>query len=108
MRRYYLGIDLGDRVHAVAVGDERGEKVAEMRLEERVEEMAEFGRWLDERRSEGIELWAASLKKLAHRLRSEDSLPRSVVRDKFRKLVQASPGKVAAGGRGAKGAPKPL
>lgn len=59
MRRYYLGVDWGDRVHAVAVGDERGSKVAEMRLEESVEGLAEFGRWLDERRGEGIEIWAA-------------------------------------------------
>ena len=59
MRRYYLGIDLGDRRHAVAVGDERGRKVAEVKLEESVEGMAEFGRWVDERRGEGIELWAA-------------------------------------------------
>jgi len=59
MRRYYLGVDWGDRTHAVAVGDEGGAKVAEMKVEESVEGMAEFGRWLDERRCEGIELWAA-------------------------------------------------
>lgn len=59
MGRYYLGVDWGDRVHAVAVGDERGGKVTERELEESVEGLAEFGRWLDERRGEGIELWAA-------------------------------------------------
>ena len=59
MGRYYMGVDWGDRVHAVAVGDEGGRKVAEMRVEESVEGLAEFGRWLNERRGEGIELWAA-------------------------------------------------
>lgn len=59
MGRYYLGVDWGDRVHAVAVGDEGGRKVAEMKVEESVEGLAEFGRWMDERRGEGIELWAA-------------------------------------------------
>src|SRR2546425_12771404 len=59
MGRYYLGIDWGDRVHQVHVRDEGGSRVAEMRVEESVEGMAEFGRWLDERRAGGIELWAA-------------------------------------------------
>src|SRR2546422_8811399 len=59
MGRYYLGIDWGDRVHQVHVRDEGGSRVAEMRVEESVEGMAGFGRWLDERRGGGIELWAA-------------------------------------------------
>ncbi len=41
MRRCYLGVDWGDRTHAVAVGDEGGAKVAEMKVEESVEGMAE-------------------------------------------------------------------
>jgi transposase len=40
------------------VGDEDGEKVVEMTVQETPEGMAELGRWLDERRAEGIELWA--------------------------------------------------
>ena len=58
MKRYYLGVDWGDRVHQLYVGDEDGEKVVEMKVQETPEGMAELGRWLDERRAEGIELWA--------------------------------------------------
>jgi transposase len=59
MRRYYLGIDWADRVHDVCVSDEVGEKIVERKVAESVEGLAEFGLWLDERRAEGIELWAA-------------------------------------------------
>lgn len=59
MKRYYLGIDCGDRVHEVYVGDEVGGKVTQMKVEETPEGLAEFGRWLDGRRAEGVELWAA-------------------------------------------------
>ncbi len=59
MRRYYLGIDWADRVHDVCVSDEVGEKVLERKVAESVEGLAEFGRRLDERGAEGIELWAA-------------------------------------------------
>ena len=58
MKRYYVGVDWADRVHQFYVGDENGEKVAEMKVEETPEGMAELGRWLDERRAEGSELWA--------------------------------------------------
>lgn len=94
MRRYYLGVDWGDRTHAVAVGDEGGARVAEMKVEESVEGMAEFGRWLDERRCEGIELWAAIEKGegrivdflLDHRVRVFAINPKAVdrARDRFR------------------------
>ena len=59
MGRCYLGVDWGDQTHQVCAVDEVGAKVAEMTVEQSAREMSEFGRWLDERRAEGIELWAA-------------------------------------------------
>jgi transposase len=59
VKRYYMGVDWGDRLHQVYVGDEEGKKVREMKVQESPERLAEIGRWLDERRAEGIELWAA-------------------------------------------------
>lgn len=57
--RYYMGVDWGDRLHQLYVIDEAGQKVAERKVTESVEGIAEFGCWLDGRRVEGIELWAA-------------------------------------------------
>jgi transposase len=59
VKRYYIGVDWGDRLHQVYVGDDEGKKVREMRVQESPEGLAEIGRWLDENRAEGIELWAA-------------------------------------------------
>jgi len=59
VKRYYIGVDWGDRLHQVYVGDDEGKKVREMKVQESPEGLAEIGRWLDERRAEGIELWAA-------------------------------------------------
>lgn len=59
MKRYYMGVDWGDRLHQVYVGDEDGKKVREMKLQESPQGLAEIGRWLDEKRAEGFELWAA-------------------------------------------------
>jgi transposase len=59
VKRYYMGVDWGDRLHQVYVGDEEGKKVREMKVQESPEGLAEIGRWLDERRAEGMELWAA-------------------------------------------------
>ena len=59
MKRYYIGVDWGDRLHQVYVGDEEGKKVKEVKVQESPEGLAEIGRWLDENRAEGIELWAA-------------------------------------------------
>lgn len=59
MRRYYLGVDWADRVHEVCVVDEVGHRVTRMEVQESPEGLAEFGLWLDERRTEGIELWGA-------------------------------------------------
>jgi transposase len=59
VKRYYIGVDWGDRLHQVYVGDEEGKKVKEMKVQESLEGLAEIGRWLNEKRAEGIELWAA-------------------------------------------------
>lgn len=59
MKRYYLGVDWADRFDQVWVGDAEGNKVWESKVAEKVEELVEFGRWLDEQRSVAIELWAA-------------------------------------------------
>lgn len=57
--RYYLGVDWADEIHQIWVGNEVGEEVREMEVKQTVEAMAELGRWLDEKRAEGTELWAA-------------------------------------------------
>jgi transposase len=59
VKRYYIGVDWGDRLHQVHIGDEEGKKVREVKVAETVEGLAEIGRWLDEKCVEGIELWAA-------------------------------------------------
>ena len=52
MKRYYIGVDWGDRLHQVYVGDREGKKVRELKVAETVEGLAETGRWLDEQRAE--------------------------------------------------------
>jgi transposase len=59
LERYYLGVDWADEFHQVWVGDVEGKKVMEKKVVENVEGLAEFGRFLDESRAKGIELWAA-------------------------------------------------
>ena len=59
MKRYNLGVDCGDRLHQLYVGDAEGKKVKEIKVPETVEGLAETGRWLDEQRAEGFELGAA-------------------------------------------------
>jgi len=54
-----MGVDWADESHQVWVGDDQGKKVAEMKVVQTPEAMSDFGRWLHERRAEGIELWAA-------------------------------------------------
>ena len=56
VKRYYMGVDWGDRLHQVYVGDQEGKKVKEIKVPETVEGLTEFGRWLDEKRAEGFEL----------------------------------------------------
>jgi transposase len=59
VKRYYLGVDWADEFHQVWVSDHQGQKVAEMKVVQNAEGMAGFGRWLRERKAEGMELWAA-------------------------------------------------
>jgi transposase len=59
LQRYYLGVDWADKSDQLYVADESGRKIKEMEVQQTPEEMAELGRWLDESRSHGIELWAA-------------------------------------------------
>ncbi len=59
VKRYYLGVDWADREHQVHVGDPEGKKIMAIKVQETPEGLVEFGRWLDERRAEGIEVWAA-------------------------------------------------
>ena len=59
MERYYLGVDWADEFHQVRVSDPEGNKVIEKKVVENVEGLTEFGRFLDESRAKGIELWGA-------------------------------------------------
>ncbi|HMF49034.1 MAG TPA: hypothetical protein VK603_10335, partial [Candidatus Saccharimonadales bacterium] len=59
LERYYLGVDWADEFHQVRVSDPEGNKVIEKKVVENVEGLTEFGRFLDESRAKGIELWAA-------------------------------------------------
>jgi len=57
--RHYIGVDWADAEHAVWVEDETGTKVLSRALPQTAEAFADWGRWLDERRAHGVELWAA-------------------------------------------------
>jgi transposase len=59
MERNYVGVDWADEFHQVWVSDAEGKKVTEIKVKQSPKGMGEFGRWLDERRAKGIELWAA-------------------------------------------------
>jgi transposase len=59
LQRYYLGVDWADQSHQLYVADESGRKIKEREVQQTADELAELGRWLDESRSQGIELWAA-------------------------------------------------
>lgn len=59
MQRYYLGVDWADQSHQLYVSDESGRKIKEHKVQNTLEGLAELGRWLDESRQNGIELWAA-------------------------------------------------
>lgn len=58
MKRYCLGVDWADEFHQVWVSDPEGNKVTEMKIEQNPKGMSDFGRWLNERKAEGIELSA--------------------------------------------------
>lgn len=57
--RDYIGVDWADAEHAVWVEDDSGTKVMSGSVAQTVEGLSEWGRWLDERRAAGHELWAA-------------------------------------------------
>jgi transposase len=57
--REYIGVDWGNATHAVWVEDEAGAKVASRTVPHTAEGFADWGRWLEERRAAGRELWAA-------------------------------------------------
>ena len=59
MSRWYLGVEWADRDHAVWVEDEHGTKVTSRTIVHTGMALVEFGRWLDEQRGQGVELWAA-------------------------------------------------
>lgn len=52
-------MDWADKSHQLYAADEGGRKIKELGVQQTPEEMAELGHWLDESRSQGIELWAA-------------------------------------------------
>jgi transposase len=51
-------VDWADKFHQVWVSDPQGKKVTEMKVEQTPKGMSELGLWLNERKAEGIELWA--------------------------------------------------
>ena len=55
VKRYYIGVDWGICLHQVHIGDEEGKKVREVKVAETVEGLAEIGRSVDEKHTEGIE-----------------------------------------------------
>ena len=57
--RDYIGVDWADAEHAVWVEDETATVVFSGRVPQTVDGLQEWGRWLDERRAAGRELWAA-------------------------------------------------
>ncbi len=57
--RCYIGVDWADTAHAIRVEDTQGARVLERVVPHTAEGLAEWGRWLDERRASGAELWAA-------------------------------------------------
>src|ERR1044072_8849303 len=97
-----MGVDWGDRVHQAYVSDEEAAKGREMKVQETPDGLAEMGRWLDERRIEGVELWAAIEKPagrivdflLVHGVTVYPVNPKAVdrVRDRFRMSQSKSDG----------------
>ena len=59
MERWYIGIDWADQEHMMWVGDETGQCVKQEVVKQEAGELSTLGRWLLERQSEGIVLWAA-------------------------------------------------
>ncbi len=57
--RYYIGVDWADTAHAIWVEDEDGNQLLTRTIAHTADGLADWGRWLDEQRANGIELWAA-------------------------------------------------
>jgi hypothetical protein len=57
--RYYIGVDWADGADAVWVEDESATKILSRSVAHTIEGFTEWGRWLDEQRAAGVELWAA-------------------------------------------------
>lgn len=57
--RYYLGVDWADASHAIWVDDDQGGRILGRVVPHTADGFGEWGRWLDEQRAQGIELWAA-------------------------------------------------
>jgi transposase len=57
--RYYLGVDWADAADEMWVEDEQATKILSRSIAHTVEARTEWGRWLDEQRARGVELWAA-------------------------------------------------
>jgi transposase len=57
--RFYIGVDWADAEHAVWVEDESATQLLSRTVRQTVEGLGEWGRWLDEQRAAGTELWAA-------------------------------------------------
>ena len=57
--RYYIGVDWADKQHAVVTLDETGARVDRRVVHETVDAFVEWGRWLEEQRATGHEVWAA-------------------------------------------------
>jgi hypothetical protein len=57
--RYYIGVDWADASDAVWVEDEHATKILSRSFAHTVDGFTDWGRWLDEQRAAGVELWAA-------------------------------------------------
>jgi transposase len=57
--RHYVGVDWADSAHAVYAEDDNGTKTLSRSVPQTVEGLREWGRWLDEQRAAGHEVWAA-------------------------------------------------
>lgn len=57
--RFYIGVDWADGADAIWVEDEQATKILSRSVAHTVEGFTEWGRWLDEQRAAGVELWAA-------------------------------------------------
>lgn len=57
--RLYVGVDWADAAHAVWVEDDAGKKLLSRSVPHTVEGLRDWGRWLDEHRAEGHDVWAA-------------------------------------------------